>query len=758
MASDGSVTAIGLLLFTAFTQGHFGMLDRSYSINTTAGQRVTLPCLQEKEHNLNILQIEWKKMEGRAEVKIAICNPAYGPPNLYWTNVSVSVETSGSKLKGSVLELSEVSVWDSGIYVCELTTFPHGTVKAKTSLTVTGHFGMLDRSYSINTTVGQRVTLPCLQEKEHNLNILQIEWKKMEGRAEVKIAICNPAYGPPNLYWTNVSVSVETSGSKLKGSVLELSEVSVWDSGIYVCELTTFPHGTVKAKTSLTVTGFSVFLSGHFGMLDRSYSINTTAGQRVTLPCLQDKEHNLNILQIEWKKMEGRAEVKIAICNPAYGPPNLYWTNVSVSVETSGSKLKGSVLELSEVSVWDSGIYVCELTTFPHGTVKAKTSLTVTDAPVSARVVWPNRVVREGDDVTILCTSTPPASSYFLWPSQNKSSILKSEDGRFTLPNVTRDDSNLYICQPSDLSFHHYSATVNVTVNYLDEIECDTLRSVEVTAGQNVTVTCAANASQNSQYTWRKGDVTVSTSGSLHLWPVSREQAGVYVLTVVVNATGLQRQTEFNITVRRDSGDLTPSTAPPTSTATSGNSHGVTRWSTAVSTATEESLASSVPSPSSPARTASSSAPQRDATTGAARLFSTGHAGPLNATLPPFENNGTENASSPGQPTATARYGTSVTATTRLSNSSRNVTSDLGVSQTGPRGSGRYVVFIVVPILLLLLVILFLYGRNVVQRRTDMPPPFKPPPPPVKYTSIKTQDACVTIQQPCDNRNVGYRK
>ncbi|KAG5844727.1 hypothetical protein ANANG_G00165620 [Anguilla anguilla] len=142
MASDGSVTAIGLLLFTAFTQGfsvflsgHFGMLDRSYSINATAvGQWVNLPCLQEKEHNLTILQIEWKKMEGRGGSEDRHLQPR-SDRRFFWTNVSVSVEMSGKALKGSVLELSEkqslllgadgkfrlqnVTKDDAGTYLCQ---------------------------------------------------------------------------------------------------------------------------------------------------------------------------------------------------------------------------------------------------------------------------------------------------------------------------------------------------------------------------------------------------------------------------------------------------------------------------------------------------------------------------------------------------------------------------------------------------------------------------------------------------------------
>ncbi|KAJ8342372.1 hypothetical protein SKAU_G00323000 [Synaphobranchus kaupii] len=504
--------------------------------------------------------------------------------------------------------------------------------------------------------------------------------------------------------------------------------------------------------TAIALLLFTTFTQGDFGVLDRSYSVNVTVGQRVSLSCLMEKEHSYRISQMEWRKQEVGGESKIAIYNPRYGTEYL-WKNVSLILESSGEELKGSVLQIGEVDRWNSGNYICELITFPHGTVKAQTHLWVADVPdvrLSARVILLNRAVREGDHVTIRCDSTPSADSYSLWPSKNKSSILKNKEGRFTLPNVTRNDSDLYICQPgnssSGLAFQGLNATVKVTVNYLDEIECDPHRSIDVAAGQNVTVTCAAKASQNSQYTWRKDNVTVSTSGSLRLWSVSSEQAGAYVFTAVVKDTDLQREMGFLIAVRTGSGDLPSSMAPPISTTTNENSHDVTLRSTAVSTATEGSAASSVDSP--PTRTANSAAPERDVTTGSAR--------PLNATAtaPPFEYNGTDigNTSNRSQPTASPNYGASLTATIHHSISSRGNTTDVGVTKTEPGDSTRYMVLIVVPVLCLLFVILFLlYRRHAVQRRMDMPPPFKPPPPPVKYVSVKTQDECGPAQQPCGN-------
>ncbi|KAJ8402297.1 hypothetical protein AAFF_G00371620 [Aldrovandia affinis] len=534
--------------------------------------------------------------------------------------------------------------------------------------------------------------------------------------------------------------------------------------------------GCVMAVTLLFFTSFT---QGNFGIqLDRVDSINAIVGQRVNLSCLMEKEQDSSIGQITWRKFVKGKEDQIVIYNPQYGPPVYSRENIVMHMEMSGGRLRGSVLQLLDLKAQDSGDYTCELTTFPLGTMKTDIHLWVTDVQLSARVTWPNGGVREGDNVTILCNSTPPADFYSLWPSKNKSSIFKSNAGMFTLSKVTRDNSDLYICQPgnsaSGLSFYGHNVTIQVTVNYLVEIECDNNRSIEVTAGQNVTISCTAKASQPSQYTWRKGNVTVATSGSLHLLSVSSEEAGVYTLTAVVKDTGLQRETEFNITVQTDSADLPPSTVPPRSTATIENSYNTTLWGTDITTTTEGRATGSVAT--SPTWTTNSTKPDRTAgvtvsptragdqlgdpstpstanvstiSTNRTRLSSevnsmaavTTHPTlPFNTMLPGSEETSTDtrverNTFSPRPPTAALNRSIIIPTMVYRSNSSSNESPD-------PDGT-KYAVLIVLPFLALMFVIVFLYRRHVVQKRMDMPP-FKPPPPPVKYTSVRTQDVTMT--------------
>ncbi|KAG9351833.1 hypothetical protein JZ751_023084 [Albula glossodonta] len=358
-------------------------------ISAAVGQQVNLSCMMNSEdQNLNIEQIEWRKVEPQ-EHKIAIYSPSYGPYT-HWGNVSLYTDDFRGKLRGSILQLPAVDVWDSGRYVCELTTYPHGTVKAETNLTVTD-VHLSARVMRPNRTVieGDDVTILCTSTP------------------------------PADTY------SLWPSKFLMFNSSRQSSDMAA--------------EGRVMAATLLL---FITFTQGNFGIkLVRMDMISTAVGQQVNLSCMMNSEdQNLNIAQIEWRKVEPQ-EHKIAIYNPSYGP-YIHWKNISLYIDDFRGKLRGSILQLPAVDVWDSGRYVCELTTYPHGTVKEEKILTVTNIHLSARVMRPNRTVIEGDDVTILCTSTPPADTYSLWPS--KGNVTTSNNSSLHLHSVSSKDTGVY--------------------------------------------------------------------------------------------------------------------------------------------------------------------------------------------------------------------------------------------------------------------------------------------------------------------------
>lgn len=102
----------------------------------------------------------------------------------------------------------------------------------------------------IEAVVGQDVRLPCIMEKRTGLHIVSIEWSKNNDE-NTKLAVYSPKFGV-YLFRTNVTMQIVNSST---GSYLNLPGVTEWDSGIYNCDLTTFPLGSIRRETELKIKG-----------------------------------------------------------------------------------------------------------------------------------------------------------------------------------------------------------------------------------------------------------------------------------------------------------------------------------------------------------------------------------------------------------------------------------------------------------------------------------------------------------------------
>lgn len=137
-------------------------------------------------------------------------------------------------------------------------------------------------------------------------------------------------------------------------------------------------------------------------------------------------------------------------------------------------------------------------------------------------------------------------------PHQDKLLSTESLNGEFILPNVTRDNSDLYMCLPEWESVvqnqQSLNTTMELTVNceclnwecrsiaskkvfewifiivcwikvhitqihfkyilffqtVIDDIECNTSSPLNVSFGEDVAISCIAKASQQLQYKWTR--------------------------------------------------------------------------------------------------------------------------------------------------------------------------------------------------------------------------------------------------------------
>uniref|UniRef100_A0A8C4DUB4 Ig-like domain-containing protein n=1 Tax=Dicentrarchus labrax TaxID=13489 RepID=A0A8C4DUB4_DICLA len=159
-------------------------------------------------------------------------------------------------------------------------------------------------------------------------------------------------------------------------------------------------------------------------------------GQDVTLPCTVKNSTGIQIVSIEWSKSNNNNNEKLVVFNPIFGV-HTFWPNVTIQIE---NKSMGSNLKLSGVTKWDSGIYICDLSMFPMGSIKRETELTVKDADVKLMCDNNSTVeVHAGGNVTIHCTASPNAQFWWI-----KNKMLVSENEYLELLWVTDAHAGVY--------------------------------------------------------------------------------------------------------------------------------------------------------------------------------------------------------------------------------------------------------------------------------------------------------------------------
>ncbi|XP_074529115.1 uncharacterized protein LOC141792176 [Halichoeres trimaculatus] len=153
MAGSVLVMASCLLLLASIIQGIQDEVFYQKKIEALVGQNVTLPCFV-KNTDVRIASVEWRKMP--YETKLVLHSPRFGT-HYFWPNVTIQTE---SKSLGS-LQISRVSKWDSGVYVCDLATFPLGSIRRETQLEVKDVEIKCDANRTVEVHAGGNVSIHC---------------------------------------------------------------------------------------------------------------------------------------------------------------------------------------------------------------------------------------------------------------------------------------------------------------------------------------------------------------------------------------------------------------------------------------------------------------------------------------------------------------------------------------------------------------------------------------------------------------------
>ncbi|XP_030217790.1 T-cell surface protein tactile isoform X2 [Gadus morhua] len=159
LPEDMSRAIFSLLLFGTALQGLEALKVIHFEKEEVAvGQNISLPCIFNDTFDVKISQIEWRK---KPSLKLVVHHVKVGPHyfrNDVWLQTEVG---DNDTLQGSYLQLFNTQVNDSGTYVCELITYPYGSMSRETQLEVKDAEVTCDKDSTLEVHVGDNVTVQC---------------------------------------------------------------------------------------------------------------------------------------------------------------------------------------------------------------------------------------------------------------------------------------------------------------------------------------------------------------------------------------------------------------------------------------------------------------------------------------------------------------------------------------------------------------------------------------------------------------------
>ncbi|XP_029030480.1 uncharacterized protein si:ch1073-15f19.2 [Betta splendens] len=408
-------------------------------------------------------------------------------------------------------------------------------------------------------------------------------------------------------------------------------------------------------------------------------------GQDVALPCSIKQRDDFKIDSIQWTKKMGKNENKLAVYSPMHGL-HQFMTNVTIeTMEDDANSWLGFPVRLSAVTVWDSGVYICGITTFPHGPLRCETELKIKDIDKITCDVNGTVEALSGENVTIRCAAIP--NIQYRWTKNQ---------------NLVSDTESLNLWQVTEADTGTYTLTVNTGSKYLHEEFNITVLTVSLTTDLSTRSVVTTQAPTDS--TVSSLGTTFQPSSTTGLQTTGPQTTGLQ--TTGLQTTGLQTNSTSVTWTRSLTSDVTDASTKVSNATNPPDEH-----KTPFTNNTHFITATANPPLNSTLRSSSAAFNRTHATTSG---------GMLNAS-----------ATQPNNVTANAPEESSITDNPAAEHT------------TKPRVEGNershLLVLIMVPLLLLIAVVAFLIRRRVIKQRMDLPPSFKPPPPPVKYAAAVYQ-------------------
>ncbi|XP_040422242.1 vascular cell adhesion protein 1 isoform X1 [Cygnus olor] len=203
--------------------------------------------------------------------------------------------------------------------------------------------------------------------------------------------------------------------------------------------------------------------------------------------------------------------------------------------------IENNVLSIPHARFTDSGLYICEaINLVTNKTEKATVDIVIQAPPKNTTLsIFPSSVVKQGESVTISCTSADvPAVQITLRKKiGDVITTLETEDGKYTIDKAQLKDAGIYECiSINKLGKQSQHIVLDVKVPP-QNITVLVYPSENVKEGENVTITCSTYSNPPSQMVLKKVHqereiILPSVNGTFTLYNVTKKDTGKYLLDV----------------------------------------------------------------------------------------------------------------------------------------------------------------------------------------------------------------------------------
>ncbi|XP_077116591.1 basement membrane-specific heparan sulfate proteoglycan core protein isoform X3 [Ranitomeya variabilis] len=243
----------------------------------------------------------------------------------------------------------------------------------------------------------------------------------------------------------------------------------------------------------------------------------------------EDRQSNFIVrIYPEKKSVTAGSETSLR-CQGSGDPPYYYfWSREDGRPLSAVTQLreKGEILHFSNLQPSDSGVYICTCRNYKY--VNTSRAEIIVDAaavrPITV-TVEEQRVqsVRQGSDVTFICTAKSTSPAYTLvWTSQSNGKLPERAmdfNGILTIRNVQPGDAGIYLCTGSNMfDMDEGNATLHVQAGAgLPPVAVIEPRQLSVQKGHPAEFRCTATGNPTPTVEWTGGqNGGISSRASVH--------------------------------------------------------------------------------------------------------------------------------------------------------------------------------------------------------------------------------------------------